>query len=72
MPSVAAVGDRQRARRHCREPPIDRCSNRISTRERGITSRNSRGVQDSELEKDGRGGAMHPKTPDPDEVEELP
>ena len=77
MPSVAAAGDRQRARRHCREPPIDRCSNRSNTRERGITSRNSltsrnsRGVQDSESEKDGRGGAMHLKTLGPDEVEEI-
>lgn len=70
MPSVAAAGDRQRARRHCREPPIDRSSNRSNTRERGITSRNSRGVQDSESEKDGRGGAMHLKTLGPNEVEE--
>ena len=68
MPSVAAAGDRhrQRARRHCREPPIDRCSNRSNTRERGITSRNSRGVQDSESEKDEREGTMHLKTLGPD------
>lgn len=55
MPSVAVVGGRRRAR-HCREPRI--------------TSHNSRGVQDSESEKDGRGGATHLKTPGPDEVEE--